>query len=144
MRVDLTPGIELYENLSKNPDESRAFFLRYADRIQLGTDIGGRTVIGGTAAELNETESLRRIDIINSFLESTDERLIEADGNYLIKTTPFLLRGLGLKKELLDQICCKNFLAFVGDDPRTVNISALRRACRRLRRTLIKRAKSRV
>lgn len=143
MRVDLTPGIELYENLSKNPDETRAFFTRYADRIQLGTDIGGRAVIGGAATELNETESLRRIDIINSFLQGSGERLIEADGNYLIKTKPFLLRGLGLSEELLDQILCKNFLSFVGDDPRTVNISALRRACRRLRRTLIKRAKSR-
>lgn len=143
MRVDLAPGIELYENLSKSSDETRAFFTRYADRIQLGTDIGGRAVMGGTATELNETESLRRVEIINAFLEGSDERLIEADGHYLIQTKPFPLRGLGLDAELLDQICSKNFLAFVGGDPRPVHIPALRRACRRLRQTLIRRAKSR-
>ena len=35
---DLTPGGEMFENFSKRPDDWRAFFIRYADRISLGTD----------------------------------------------------------------------------------------------------------
>ncbi|MEN6595566.1 MAG: hypothetical protein ABFC31_11550 [Clostridiaceae bacterium] len=143
MRVDLTPGIELYENLSKNPEETRAFFIRFADRIQLGTDIGGRAVLGGSVTALDEAESLRRVEIINAFLEGNGERLIEADGRYLIRTKPFVLRGLGLGTELLEKICRNNFLAFAGESPHMVRVPALKRACRRLKRTLVNRAKSR-
>ncbi|MCK7495462.1 MAG: amidohydrolase family protein [Comamonadaceae bacterium] len=42
--IDLTPGIEMYVNLSKQPEKTRAFFEKYQDRILYGTDIGARSV----------------------------------------------------------------------------------------------------
>ncbi len=36
--LDLTPGTEMYPSFSKRPDETRDFFLKYQDRIILGSD----------------------------------------------------------------------------------------------------------
>ena len=67
--VDLTPGIEMYENFSAAPERARAFFVRYADRIIYGTDIGGRCVLMGEDKAFDEAENLRR-------------RLAEMDAKY--------------------------------------------------------------
>ena len=40
LMVDITPGLEIYINLSKNLEEAKAFFEKYQDRIMYGTDIG--------------------------------------------------------------------------------------------------------
>jgi len=142
MRVDLTPGIELYENLSKTPEETRAFFERFSDRILYGTDIGGRTVLAETVTALNENESIRRAEICGAFLESKATLGIRADGAFLIGTEPFALHGMDFDADLLNKILSENFLAFVGADrPRRVNLRAALRACRRLRHTLINRAR---
>ena len=39
VKVDIAPGIELFENLSKNIVEARNFVIKYQDRIVYGTDI---------------------------------------------------------------------------------------------------------
>lgn len=144
MRVDLTPGIELYETLSKSPEETLAFFARFSGRIQLGTDIGGRTVLKETPDAFDPDECLRRAEIIRYFLHGEGERTIEADGRYLIGSKPFTLRGLALPDELLEKIERDNFFAFVGrKTPRKVSPFALRRGVKRLVRTLSARASAR-
>ena len=45
MRIDITPGIELYYNLSRQHREEKSFFEQYQDRILYGTDIGARQVV---------------------------------------------------------------------------------------------------
>jgi len=141
MRVDLTPGIELYETLSKKPEETREFFARFADRIQLGTDIGGRTVLKETPDAFDAVDCLRRAEIIRFFLQGEGEQTIAEDGHYLIGSRPFTLRGLALPEERLQKIERENFLAFVGRErPRRVNTFALRRGVKRLMRTLRRRA----
>ena len=47
LMVDLTPGIEMYENFSADFDRAGAFFEKYHNRIAYGTDIGGRGAIRG-------------------------------------------------------------------------------------------------
>ena len=137
LRVDLTPGIELYENLSKTPAETRAFFLRFADRIQYGTDIGGRAALKETITQLDEIESLRRVEIIQHFLRETGEREILADGHYLLGSVPFTLVGMGFNESLLAKLERENFLAFVGHvKPKRVRVPALRRHLLRLKRKL--------
>ncbi len=141
LRVDLAPGIELYENLSRTTDETRAFFERFSDRIQYGTDIGGRAVLKETVAQLDEAESLRRVEIIRHFLCGEGERQITADGRYLIGSLPFTLRGMGFGGELLRRVERDNFLSFVGASaPRKVRVHALKRGLLRLRRTLLRHA----
>ena len=140
LRLDITPGIELYDNLSQTPAETRAFFLRFSDRIQYGSDIGGRATLKETATELDEAESLRRAEIIKHFLRGTEEREIQADGHYLLGTAPFVLAGMGFDEGLLNKVERENFLAFVGHDaPRRVRIPALRRHLLRLKQKLIAR-----
>lgn len=137
MHVDLTPGIELYETLSRTPEETRAFFKRYVERIHYGTDIGGRATLNGTQTSLNEGESLRRAEICTAFLEDRAVRGVRADGAYLIDTEPFVLNCLALDQDALTRIYRDNFLAFVGcDTPRAVNVTACLRACKRLKRRL--------
>ena len=144
MRVDLTPGVELYENLSKSPEETRAFFSRFSDRIQLGTDVGGRTVLKETPDAFDPDECLRRVEIIRHFLHGEGARTIEPDGHYLIGSKPFTLFGLALPDELLEKVERDNFFAFIGrKNSRKVNRSALRRGIKRLVRALRKRAASR-
>ena len=140
LRLDITPGIELYGNLSQTPAETRAFFLRFSDRIQYGSDIGGRATLKETATELDEAESLRRVEIIMHFLHGTGKREIQADGHYLLGTAPFVLAGMGFDEGLLNKVERENFLAFVGHDaPRRVRIPALRRHLLRLKQKLIAR-----
>jgi hypothetical protein len=137
MRVDLTPGIELYENLSQTPEETRAFFNRFQDRIQYGTDIGGRAVLNGAATRLNENESRLRAKYCKAFLSSNASLGIRADGDFLIQSEPFVLHGLGLPEEMQKKIYRDNFLSFIGKkQPAPVNRDACIRDCHRLRRTL--------
>lgn len=141
MRVDLTPGIELYENLSRTPDETHAFFVRYGDRIQYGTDIGGRAVLTETATALKDQESLRRVEIIRSFLHGKEETQILEDGQYLVKTQPFVLRGMAFGPDLLQKIERDNFFTFIGASlPRRVRKVPLLVYLFQLKRKLLRRA----
>lgn len=137
MRVDLTPGIELYENLSATPEETRAFFERFSDRILYGTDIGGRAVLNGAQMKLNENESLLRAQYTRAFLTDRASTGIRADGDFLIHSEPFVMHGLGLPREMLQKIFYDNFIAFIGcERPYPVNVELAYKECGRLKRTL--------
>lgn len=137
MRVDLTPGIELYENLSASCDETRAFFTRFSDRILYGTDIGGRAVLSGAQMKLNQSESLLRVEYTRTFLIKKATVGIREDGNFLIHSEPFVLHGLGLAHDLLRKILCDNFRAFIGcAQPWPVDVALALKECARLKRVL--------
>ena len=108
--VDLTPGIEMYENFSGQPDKAAAFFARYHDRICYGTDIGGRCILTNEGYPFNERENLRRPQIVRAFLEDAFETRIESDGEYLVNRKPFVLKPLGLTEERLTEIYSRNIL----------------------------------
>ncbi|HAQ56656.1 MAG TPA: hypothetical protein DCR44_04575 [Acholeplasmatales bacterium] len=131
--IDLTPGIEMYINLSKNRDETVAFFTRYQDRILYGTDIGARSVLGVQGDHVNLEESLNRSSLIRNFLTEASDFVIKADGNFLIGTEDFVLRGLGLPESILTKIYAENFLRVVGDTPRAVSPRRVIRACRHIK-----------
>ena len=137
MHVDLTPGIELYENLSADPEQTRAFFDRYIDRIQYGTDIGGRATLNGAKMKINEKESLLRMQYCLTFLGEKCAMGVRADEDYLIGRTPFVLHGLGLPEEMLRKILYDNYIRFIGcSTPWPVNVELCLKECGRMRRTL--------
>ena len=137
MRVDLTPGIELYENLSNTPEETRAFFDRFSDRILYGTDIGGRAVLNGTQMKLNERESLLRVQYTRTFLTERISMGVRADGDFLIHSEPFVLHGLGLPRDMLQRIFHDNFIAFIGcEKPYPVDAALALKECARVKRVL--------
>ena len=135
VRVDLTPGIEMYENFSADIDRARAFFDRWHDRIIYGTDIGGRCILMGEDKPLDERENLRRPEIVREFLTLDGEREIASDGHFLIKRAPFTMRGLALYGERLGEILGGNFVRFAGA-PRDVDAAAVLDECARLRARL--------
>jgi len=119
--IDLTPGIEMYENFSNKIEESKAFFEKYEKRIMFGTDIGGRCVLMGEEKSFDELENTRRPKIVKTFLENEGEILIESDGHYIIGRPSFTLKCLGLKEAYLEDIYLNNFRRFAGGNPRRLN-----------------------
>lgn len=108
VKIDLTPGIEMYENFSADIGKTKDFFEKYHDRIVYGTDIGGRCILTNEGRQFNEKENIRRPEIVRQFLESDDDVLIESDGNFLIDRKPFVMHCIGLSQERLEEIYHKN------------------------------------
>ena len=134
MLVDITPGLEIYVNLSKDPEAAKAFFEKYQDRIIYGTDIGSRCVLGPAA--LDKRESLARVDLIDGLFDPATDRLMEEDGAYLINTEPFRQRGFALSPQAREKLYGGNFRRFAGDAPRPVSPRLVKKECRRISLTL--------
>ena len=134
--TDITPGIEMYENFSQTPDETRRFFEDFNTRIIYGTDIGGRFVYNPEGKPFNEKENLRRPEIVRDFLMLQGEELISSDGNFLVNRPDFMLRCLGLKGESLDNILSRNFIRFIGGAPVAVSPEKVLEECAFIRREL--------
>lgn len=133
VRIDLTPGIELYENLSRNIDAARGFFARYSKRIIYGTDIGGRCVLMGEGRAFDTAENIRRGEIVRLFLAGSDSVDIASDGHFLVNRPIFTMHPLALDKTALADILSLSFESFVGGAPRRVNGAAVLRECGILR-----------
>lgn len=119
VRIDITPGTELYEQCSETPEQARAFFLEFQDRILFGTDnVGtayGETFDPGQAAA-------QRIDTIWRFLTT------DASVGWGTR-----LRGLSLPPDALERIAYRNFYEFVGrEQPRSVDWTAAKAYAREM------------
>ena len=130
--VDMTPGLEVYVNLSKDPAAAKAFLERYQDRILYGTDIGARCVLADGKQPFNQDECLARIEMIDGLLRGSEEVILEEDGRYLINTDPFVLRGLDLSEEVLNKIYWQNFQRYVGSKPAATAPKRIIKECRRI------------
>ena len=113
VRIDLTPGIELYYNLSAQGEAARRFMDRYQNRIIYGTDIGARALIRKEEVPLSMEESRCRVRLIRGFLETKGDYLLTEDGHYVVEREPAVMHGLGLSEKVLDQIYRQNFLDFI-------------------------------
>jgi len=130
--VDITPGLEIYVNLSENTAEARAFFEKYQDRIIYGTDIGSRCVLASGSAPFSRREALARIDLIDGLFSGETNRVMKEDGAYLVNTDDFVQRGFDLSPEALNRIYGENFYRFVGGDPAPVKPRLVKKECRRI------------
>ena len=135
--VDITPGLEIYVNLSKNTEEAKSFFEKYQDRILYGTDIGARCVLAENAEDkLNEDECIARMDLIDGLFDSKINRIMREDGRYLINTDDFVQQGFDLTEEAINKIYWKNFERYVGETPAKVNPKLIKKECKRIVTTL--------
>jgi len=100
--VDITPGVEMYPQMSENPRFWHDFFIRYADRIVLGTD--SSTFCFG-----------RSLPYIYRFLSTADEFCF---------STGKTVHGLGLTMDVVEKILHQNFRNLVGKSPRPINREA--------------------
>lgn len=131
--VDMTPGSEMYRHLSNNHEAAEAFFHRYYRRILYGTDIAARCVMVQLMKGFDETENLRRWELVNRFFEPETDKIVGNDGVYLLDVEDFRLRGLDLTQAELDCIFWKNFRNFAGEVPRKVEPRLVVKECRRIR-----------
>ncbi len=121
---DLAPGIEMLYNLSHDPDTSREFFIKYADRIVFGSDLASR---------LSVEEGRIRAGMVFRWLESEDAFRIPEEADFLLGSPDDgLIRGLSLPDDVLTKIYSGNFGRLAGTEPRTLNIERAVEECERL------------
>ncbi len=121
---DLTPGIEMLYNMSHDPDTTREFFLKYADRIVFGTDIAGRNTVD---------ESIYRAGIVFRWLESDDTFRVPEGVDFLLgKPEDGVIRGLSLPDDVLTKIYRVNYTRLAGTEPRPLNIAQAIAECTRI------------
>lgn len=119
VKVDMAPGIELFENLSNNIVEARRFFEKYQDRIIYGTDIC--RLEETPDEEFNMKDTIIRGKLCQDFIVK-DKVFIPGDEKSLLGKDDLNLNGLNLSKEISDKIFYKNFLSMTGE-PKKINVS---------------------
>jgi hypothetical protein len=121
---DLTPGIEMLYNLSRDLDASRAFFCAYADRIVFGTDL---------SSSLTVEEGRFRAGIVYRWLESEDTFRVPEGADFLLGAPEDgVIHGLALPEDILAKIYAGNFARLAGDVPRALDVSLAIQECDRL------------
>ncbi len=105
VNVDLTPGLEMYGDFGKDPAFWRAFFIKYQDRIEFGTDAHNRKYLDGC---------LLKYDTVYKFLTS-DEDIEQWNQHF---------KGLALPDEVCHKILKGNFARRVCPTPKKVDDKA--------------------
>ncbi len=125
INLDITPGSEMYYNFSRNPEETRKFFINYQNRIVFGDD----TAISRDGIKKDLIRN--KINFIKNFLETEKEFSIgSADESFLAR--PDKIKGIKLPGSVLEKIYGLNFLQIAGDKPRTLNIALAEEECHRI------------
>ena len=114
LSLDLTPGMEMNVNFSKNVPVWREFFEKYKKRIFFGTDCGPRK---------NYNRTLERL--VYRMLSEKGEFCPECF--HVEKVT-----GLGLSEETVKTISYDNYFDFVGKEPREVNMEMFKASLERI------------
>lgn len=103
---DLTPGGEMFEHFSKDPEKWRDFFIKYADRITYGTDTYNFDA-GENLEDLDKSMPAGfRINQVRTMLEKEEP----FDDPVYGRLIPF-----HLDREILEKIYYKNVKKNLGD-----------------------------
>lgn len=122
LKIDITPGTEMYPNFSANAEAARAFFIRYQDRILLGTD---NTGVSKESPFDCAAAASAHLEKILAFL--TGERCAGFEND--------TLSGLHLPEDVVRKICHDNFVRFVSPAPKAVDrVGAARYTARMIER----------
>ena len=119
--VDITPGIELFENLSKNLKEAKDFFIKYQDRIIYGTDIS-RCYYDNDKEE-NIIDAFNRSRLCYRFLKESKVD-IEINKKSLLGTNSIHINGLSLDTKIINKITYQNFYNR-NLEPKKLNINEI-------------------
>ena len=122
VKYDLAPGWQMFLDFTKDIDAWREFFIEYSDRILFGTDAGdGKSVNAELVADVKSALTHDRTDFVSFkyYGHLTDEGEIR-------------IKGLELPDDVVRKICYENFIDLVGEEPKPVNLSLLRREAERM------------
>ncbi|NLO85788.1 MAG: amidohydrolase family protein [Clostridiales bacterium] len=112
VRFDLTPGTEMYGNFTKTPEAWHDFFIKYQDRIMLGTDNGGLSADGMMPMSEKIDYAIHNVGTVRRFLETADR--FDGHGMHLA--------GIDLPVSALEKIYHLNFEKMVGTQPKKVDM----------------------
>lgn len=113
LRMDLTPGAEMYIAFQKEPYYWRQFFLEFGDRLMFGSDTEPITEPNIFSPEQWPSGFVQRF-------------LCEGEEQCLFGNT---VRGFNLPEKIRQKILYQNFVDFVGGEPRSLDHNALESAC---------------
>jgi len=120
MRVDVTPGREMYEDFAADPDRMREFFTKNQGRIMVGSDNRG---VNGELCQAGHGQVARKLKAIRGFFET--------DG--LVEMLGLKLYGAALEGGTMHALLEGSFDDFLAAErPRTVNPEAAVALCREL------------
>jgi predicted TIM-barrel fold metal-dependent hydrolase len=122
VRFDLTPGLEMLNNLSSNRDEAREFFMTYQDRLIYGTDITSADLALGDEEGLKT--SLAKAWVVRAFLENEGSFLPPEEIGFWLYPRTDRFRGLALPHDVLSKIYRTNFERLYGAKPVPLNREA--------------------
>ena len=108
---DLTPHSDMYVDFAQDPEQARAFFVKYQDRILFGTDNHGEDRDFAPGAPL-EYWPVHKVAVMRAFLETADE----------FPGWHHTLRGIALGPDVLDKIYRGNLRRYVGEGPKSLSI----------------------
>ncbi|MCP4535843.1 MAG: amidohydrolase family protein [Chloroflexi bacterium] len=124
VHFDLAPGIEMLYNLSHDPDSSKEFFIKYAERIVFGTDL---------TSDLTEEQGRIRAGLIFRWLESEDTFRVPQAADFLLgPPEDGIIRGMHLSDDVLAKIYHDNFCRLAGSEPQILNVGRAIEECERL------------
>lgn len=103
---DITPGAEMYGNFGEMYDETREFFIKYADRIILGTDVND--------SGLDKYE-------YHSSLYHLTTNFLTGKKEDVFPFKRFQCVPLELPKEIANKIKRENFIRLLGHEPKKIN-----------------------
>lgn len=109
LALDLTPSLFMYFDFQENPKEWTEFFLKYADRIIYGTDIGSNTL------DLERYEPDALTHVVRGFFEETEP----------IHEFEEVFYPMPLPDDVLKKIYRDNFVRKCGETPRPVNYALM-------------------
>ena len=112
---DLTPGVEMYYNFDKQIERWQMFFEKYSHRILFGTDCN---IVKKCNKEL-ELLVYRKLTEKGAFSQYCYGK-------------DFNVMGLHLTEETASRICYENYFAFLGREPKPVNVEKFCDCCRRI------------
>ena len=123
MRVDVTPGREMYEDFSGDQDRTRRFFEKNCGRILLGTDNVG---LNGELCAQGYVGGKNKLDNLIRYFESDEP----------MEMLGLKLRGVTLSEETKQALFEGSFDAFLAaETPKQVNRQAAAALCRKLKPT---------
>ena len=98
LKMDVTPALNIYEELSLIHDRAEEFFRKYSDRIIFGTDA------------VNNLEGDARIS--NDDKNEATSHFFTGEGDRIIRNK--LIRPIRLTEEMLENIYYKSAMNFIG------------------------------
>jgi predicted TIM-barrel fold metal-dependent hydrolase len=113
---DVTPGGEMYVSFSRQREEARRIFTRYADRFVFGTDFSAGP------NENDDTVMRNALNHINNM-----RRFFETDDSF--DSFGKTVRGLGLDSKVLAKLYHENFSRMLGKKPKPVDTALAASLC---------------